>query len=373
MGLVRIPSMRDGLDASLRSARILFAKRLNTLFSNTYPPLSSGEAEAKIRETGTPITVGIISELRVAQSRIPSPATVKALADFFGVDASYFFDEGHTVVSSVEHQESDGPEPMEVPDTHDSGDATAWRFADYQPTEDSTAVGRHRAPESPSAATPQAAEVLASGQTDVFAERLNLLFESSTGPDGVPYSSSDVAASLQEDGLPVSANIIKQLRGGSGGVPKQQVVEALAYFFSVDVDYFVPSKHSSETTEVPRRDEPLYNEMPTVNRRPIPAPSTAPITALKQFVPVGSNDLGEVITILSAMLSAGRQEMSAKDIDHLLWLLRDVGESLSLSDDRTLIRRGLLEMILIELNATQEATNRHGRLIHRLRTPLGDD
>jgi hypothetical protein len=367
--------MRDGLDASLRSARILFAKRLNTLFSNTHPPLSSGEAAARICESGTPITVGIISELRVAQSRIPSPATVKALADFFGVDASYFFDEGHTVVSGVEHQESDGPDPMEVPDIHDSGDATAWRFADYQPTEDSTAGGRHRAPDSPSAATPQAAEVLASGQTDVFAQRLNLLFESSTGPDGVPYSSSDVAASLQEEGLPVSANIIEQLRGGSGSVPKQQVVEALAYFFSVDVEYLVASKHSSATTEVPRRDEPRYNEMPTVNRtvRPIPAPSTAPITALKQFVPVGSKDLGEVITILSAMLSAGRQEMSAKDIDHLLWLLRDVGESLSMSDDRTLIRRGLLEMILIELNATQEATNRHRRLIHRLRTLLGDD
>lgn len=71
---------------------LLFATRLNRLIA-TMPDYSSGEVAAQIRQSGFPMTVSTLTQLQAGVGPAPSLQTIKALANHFGVDPTYFFGE----------------------------------------------------------------------------------------------------------------------------------------------------------------------------------------------------------------------------------------------------------------------------------------
>lgn len=72
---------------------------------------------------------------------------------------------------------------------------------------------------------------------DGYSDRLNHLFETVHPDDRGSYSSGEVAAALQADGISLHASSISRLREGVGAPPQETVTHALAYFFNVDPDY----------------------------------------------------------------------------------------------------------------------------------------
>ncbi|MFB7666888.1 Secondary metabolite protein [Kitasatospora sp. NPDC056138] len=75
-----------------------FAERLDHLFKEIHPdnrgPYTYAEVAQAIKEAGDgAITASGIQQLRTGARGNPKMATIKALADFFGVPAGYFFDD----------------------------------------------------------------------------------------------------------------------------------------------------------------------------------------------------------------------------------------------------------------------------------------
>ncbi|MCX4751218.1 helix-turn-helix domain-containing protein [Kitasatospora sp. NBC_01287] len=78
--------------------RRTFAERLDHLFREVHPdsrgPYSYAEVAQGIKAAGEgAITASGIQQLRTGTRGNPKMATIKALADFFGVPAGYFFDD----------------------------------------------------------------------------------------------------------------------------------------------------------------------------------------------------------------------------------------------------------------------------------------
>ncbi|MDI1463491.1 helix-turn-helix domain-containing protein [Catellatospora sp. KI3] len=76
-----------------------------------------------------------------------------------------------------------------------------------------------------------------------FADKLNHLFETVHGPDRRPYSNRQVAEAVNSraaatDGPTIDHSYLSKLRAGGRAKPSFDVVEALAAFFGVKVDYF---------------------------------------------------------------------------------------------------------------------------------------
>jgi ESX-1-secreted protein regulator len=78
-----------------------FAELLDHLFREIHPanrgPYTYGEVAEGIRAAsggeGRGLTASAIQQLRTGAKKNPTRHTIKALADFFGVPAGYFFDE----------------------------------------------------------------------------------------------------------------------------------------------------------------------------------------------------------------------------------------------------------------------------------------
>ncbi|WP_395307521.1 hypothetical protein V4U86_19155 [Mycobacterium sp. AMU20-3851] len=83
------------------------------------------------------------------------------------------------------------------------------------------------------------------GRPDGYADRLNRLFETVHPDDRGSFSSEEVAAALQADGISLHANSISRLREGIGAPPQETATHALAYFFNVDPDYLFSASTAS--------------------------------------------------------------------------------------------------------------------------------
>src|SRR5213595_4204669 len=78
-----------------------FAERLDHLFKEVHPPNRGPYTYAEVAQAileasggdGTVISASGIQQLRTGTRANPKMGTIKALADFFGVPASYFFDD----------------------------------------------------------------------------------------------------------------------------------------------------------------------------------------------------------------------------------------------------------------------------------------
>lgn len=108
-------------------------------------------------------------------------------------------------------------------------------------------VGRHRAPSTEDVAeSPQREDWSGSDEIRVVADRLNALIDERD--DLKDDTDAKIASSLAQDGLAMSASLVARLRTGSGSLPSTGTLEALAYFFNVDSDYFTGGRHSNAAT-----------------------------------------------------------------------------------------------------------------------------
>jgi transcriptional regulator with XRE-family HTH domain len=75
------------------------------------------------------------------------------------------------------------------------------------------------------------------GNTALFAERLNNLFDSIYPPSRGPYRNSEVTQTLARRGYDLSDPYLSQLRRGLRTRPSPQTVQMLAEFFGVRTEY----------------------------------------------------------------------------------------------------------------------------------------
>lgn len=193
-----------------------------------------------------------------------------------------------------------------------------------------------------------------------FAARLNKLFETHLGADGNPYSSEEVSAALQEDGLPVSKTLVERLRLGYGNPPSAQTIEALAYFFNVDSEYFFAGAHSAIVSEAVGIVE---------------APTSRPLLrSLDDKVQITISDLGQMVKALSDTISylLERGDTDDQTAMNLLEFLSEIGGVIASPGDPRTVERPLLELLVAEWKtAAREETVQ--RLIGRLEQLLHNE
>lgn len=86
-----------------------FAELLDHLFKTVHPqgrgPYTYAEASKGIRDaSGVTISASAIQQLRTGTNKNPKMETIRALAGFFGVQPSYFFDKGEAERQHAEIQ-----------------------------------------------------------------------------------------------------------------------------------------------------------------------------------------------------------------------------------------------------------------------------
>jgi transcriptional regulator with XRE-family HTH domain len=260
----------------------------------------------------------------------------------------------------LRQQDDLGADPIEGHRTYTLHDG--WRTVDTSQRQAADA-GRHRASMSEgddSRRTEYGAGRTAQG-IDMFAERLNELFENHQ-PNGVPYTSAEVAMKLQEDGLTISEGLIARLRAASGDMPNTQTTEALAYFFDVDVDYF-----SATVDTAPAGDPTAQNggQHATIGCDPTSSVSPAPSV---QVIPLSVADLGRIVAGLSGAASecVARSPAQTERARGLLSLLGDVGEILSTPRESFVISRPLLRRMVSEWTSAGNVANARQLFVARL-------
>lgn len=78
---------------------------------------------------------------------------------------------------------------------------------------------------------------------NTLADKLELLFATFTQPDGSPYSYQDVENGTDHA---VTAAYVWKLRAGKATNPSYRVLEAIAAFFDVPIDYFASEQIVSD-------------------------------------------------------------------------------------------------------------------------------
>lgn len=78
---------------------------------------------------------------------------------------------------------------------------------------------------------------------NTLADKLELLFATFTQPDGSPYSYQDVENGANHA---VTAAYVWKLRAGKATNPSYRVLEAIAAFFDVPIDYFASERVVSD-------------------------------------------------------------------------------------------------------------------------------
>ena len=107
-------------------AAATFAAKLNHLFDKVHSPdgqpYSSGEVAEKIRQSGFPLYVGTVTQLRAGVGPAPNKHTIKALAMFFDVRPTYFSGDGDfgDVSTPWSTLQSDQLSKSDVPSSSDS-------------------------------------------------------------------------------------------------------------------------------------------------------------------------------------------------------------------------------------------------------------
>ena len=95
-------------------------------------------------------------------------------------------------------------------------------------------------------------------EANQFAFRLNALFQTSRGRDGIRYSQQDVVDGCK--GMLTRVYLWK-LRTGRAKNPSMRIVQALADFFGVSVNYFSAPVEKQPVDAEPRLDNPLIVEI----------------------------------------------------------------------------------------------------------------
>jgi hypothetical protein len=203
-----------------------------------------------------------------------------------------------------------------------------------------------------------------SRELDLFASRLNKLFETTTGPEGIPFTSGEVASALQEDGLPISESLIERLRAASASAPTTPVVEAIAFFFNIEADYFSAGAHSPEViASMPHRQI----SQPTESAIPEPVLASPPSVPRTQVLEVTVADLGQIVAGLSeaALECLSRGQVETQLASRLLLLISEVGSVLSLPREKLIIGRPLLRRITVEWRSAAQIDSHYKPVLDR--------
>ena len=279
------------------------------------------------------------------------------------------------------------------PDGEESSaeDADEWMRAEIQQAEAVVAtqseannsqlpsqVGRHRAQpriddegdeRGSTLIAPRVGDAAATGIS--LADRLNELFENHLQSDGARYSSADVASVLQEDGLAVSADSIDRIRRGACGVASNKTVDALAYFFNVDLDYFSAAtppayvKVAQPANATPRQDA----ESSTPHRPPV-------LTRTRvQVISISVAELGHTVTGLSEAVSEclARDPLALDQAGRLALVLNEVGTLLTLPPGRNSIGRPLLRRIVKEWSEVGHVSHARQSILPKLTKLLNEE
>ena len=91
--------------------------------------------------------------------------------------------------------------------------------------------------------------------TGRFSARLNALFQTLMRPDGKQYSQQDVVDGCQDT---ITRVYLWKLRTGRATNPSMRVVQALADFFGVSVDYFASPDDPGAERDV---DDPMVAQI----------------------------------------------------------------------------------------------------------------
>lgn len=84
---------------------------------------------------------------------------------------------------------------------------------------------------------------------ETFAAKLGRLFDSVRREDGQPYTPREVAEELTRRGHKVSKSYLYALLKGERDAPGHALVEALAEFFEVPVEYFSHTERGRELNQ----------------------------------------------------------------------------------------------------------------------------
>lgn len=247
------------------------------------------------------------------------------------------------------------------------------RIVDGANVASSVSYGRHAADEEPAAARPlsrQAGVTLKSDDADwadaaEYADRLNRLFDTVHPKDRGPYSSEEVAESLQADGIPLHASSITRLRDGVGSRPADSTTNALAFFFDVDPDYFtegidIPEDFASdspaEQTYSSRRPRSANADGATPRR----AEAERPSRRVGADITLTTSDL---LVINAGLSRAARYAGQSVDSDsglmrRLVMLIDEAGSLLleSLNGDASVPLR-YLEHVIVDWGETSPSDN----------------
>jgi transcriptional regulator with XRE-family HTH domain len=208
---------------------------------------------------------------------------------------------------------------------------------------------------------PRVGDATATG--NVIADRLNSLFETQLQSDGTRYSSADVASVLQEDGLAVSADSIDRIRRGSISTANNMTVDALAYFFNVDANYFSARTYSAATNTSPA----AAAESQPAGALP-PQGQQATTTTRAQVISISVADLGRSVTGMAEAISEclARNPADLDRTSRLALVLNDVGTLLTLPPGRNSIGRPLLRRIVTEWSAVGHISHARQSILPRL-------
>jgi transcriptional regulator with XRE-family HTH domain len=192
----------------------------------------------------------------------------------------------------------------------------------------------------------------------LFAARLNKVFDAHLGTNGNPYTSEEVAAALQEEGFHVSASLIERLRSGHGDPPSEKTIDALAYFFNVDAEYFSAGAHSAIVSETLGVD---------AARRPLAASTVQPSPSPDDKIEVSVFELGSTVKALSETISGLLEHGDANNqtVIKLLEILTEVGDVIAAPGDVRLIDRQLLQQLVTVWNSAARPEE-HRLVIARL-------
>ena len=271
-----------------------FADKLNYLFDSTSregePSHTIGEVAAMLRAYGQDVSAAYLTSLRLGLQDNASSNVRMALADVFGVDPTYLMGGRHFTGSGPTHEDVDRL-------LADLSDGASLSPALQDDMVRPGAVGRHRAvvDDENGIEFDEVADGHGPSDLAVFTTRLNQLFDLHRGPDGGEYTNNQVASSLQDDGLTITEALIARLRRGNGDLPSVQTLDALAFFFDVDFDYFTDGGHSRHAKDA--------GSGPDTSWAPPPFDQQLGLTAADARSPAGINLTAEALASVAWALS----------------------------------------------------------------------
>lgn len=93
---------------------------------------------------------------------------------------------------------------------------------------------------------------------DIFTNRLNQLFQTSTRPDGKPFTQEEV---VRGSNGALTRVYLWKLRTGRAKNPSMKVVQVIANFFGVSVDYFSYPEDRNNLDKMSSVDDPMVAQI----------------------------------------------------------------------------------------------------------------